>query len=143
MTTPRGSDQVRQLIEAFGGIPRELRKELRPRIRAAADPIATEMKRRASWSSRIPGAISIGTRLATTDIGVRLRSNADRAPHARPHENLGKPGTFRHPLFGNREKWVTGRARPFFFPAVIAHRDQVSEAAAEAIDQAARLSGWR
>jgi hypothetical protein len=135
-------DTLDALIADLGKIPPELRRHLRPAMRKAARPILADAKRRASWSSRIPGAISIRTSMSQRNPGVRLVVDAAKAPHARPFEGT-RGGQFRHPVWGNREVWVSQRARPFFFPAVYAHRDDVAREANSAVLAAARSAGFR
>jgi hypothetical protein len=115
---------------------------LRRRLKAAADPIRAQVRANASWSRRIPGAVSIGTKFTKRSTGVFIKVNSKRAPHARPLENNGQPGTFRHPVFG-RDVWVVQRARPFFFADTARHMPQVEQAAIEAINDAARAVGFR
>lgn len=138
-----GSAGVRLLARNLEGIPKDVRKELRPRLRRAVEPIRAAAQSNASWSSRIPASIKISTSFSgSVSGGVFLRAAAAVAPHARPFENQGKPGTFRHPVFGNREVWVPQRARPFLFPAVRAGRDRVIGAVEDAINDAAASAGF-
>lgn len=139
-----GSPEVRRLITDLEQVPKSLRRELGARLRKAAQPIQAEARRNASWSSRIPGAITMRTRFSGKKPGVMLRVNARAAPHARAYEGLTSRGTtFRHPTFGHRDRWVTQAERPFLFPAADRHADNVVEAVGEAIDASARLHGWR
>lgn len=121
-------DSVRGLVRAWGRVPIELRRELRPALRHAGEELRSDMRRRASYSSRIPGAIGLTVSFSAKGGGIRLRVNSRKAPHARVLErgNLGgRAGTFRHPVFGDRDHWVTQETRPFFFPALKAGRTQV------------------
>lgn len=126
------------LIADLGKIPPELRRVLRPAMKKAASPILEDAKRRASWSTRIPGAISIKTSFAGTAYrsGVRLVVDSKKAPHARPYESgSARNRELRHPVFADPEKdrtewtWVEEKTRPFFFPAV---RDGLPEARRQA-----------
>jgi hypothetical protein len=139
MSIDRG--QLQALIRDLGAIPPTVRKTMRPAINRAGRRVLSQMKTNAAWSTRIPGAISMRSATGGT-VGVRFRVNADRAPHARPYENDGAPGTFRHPVFGNREVWVAQAARPFFYRAVQDNADAVVEALGDAIEQAAREHGF-
>lgn len=111
-----------------------LRKELKQLLRVDIIPAA---KRHSSWSSRIPGQI----KPQVTGKRLGLRVAARKAPHARPFEGISG-ATFRHPVFGNRENWVTQSARPFLKPAVTSNRDEFMAAAGAAINDAAREAGW-
>jgi hypothetical protein len=95
-----------------------LQVELRRGIREAAAPMVAAVKANASWSSRIPGAVSAKPSFTAKRAGVTIQVNAKAAPEARPLENQGKGGTFRHPVYGHRNNWVDQAARPFFFSAV-------------------------
>ncbi|MGH3097896.1 MAG: HK97 gp10 family phage protein [Streptosporangiales bacterium] len=141
--TVGGRGEVAELVRDLDDIPPELRRLLRPKLRAAAQPIVARARRKASWSTRIPSAIKVQTSFSGRHPGVFIRVDATKAPHARPFENLGKPGTFRHPVFGDREVWVNQKARPFLFPAVEAAGPHVREVVSDAISDAARLHGFR
>lgn len=137
--------QLDQLVADLSKLPRAVRRELQPALERAARPIERDLKRRASWSSRIPDAVSVdasaGGRLFGRAPGVRLRVDARKAPHARPLE--GMTGRLRHPVFGNREAWVGQPVRPFFAPAIVAGQAGVTRAVDEAVQAAARTAGFR
>lgn len=132
---------VRDLKQLEGG--KQITAALRKNLKAAADPIKRQVRGNASWSTRIPAAVAIGTAFTTKRTGIFIRVNAKKAPHARPFENSGRPGSFRHPVFGNREVWVQQQARPFFFNETASHMPQVEQAAADAVDEAAKAAGFR
>lgn len=108
----------------------------RARIRAAAAVVAEDAKGRASFSTRIPETIKV----RGTGFGVKIVAGGPAAPDAAPLENRGREGEFRHPVFGNRENWVSQKAHPFLAPALEAHREMVAaeiEAAVfEAVERA-------
>lgn len=137
-----GRAELKKLIEDFGKIPPDLRKELRPAIRKGATPILDQMRSNASWSTRIPRATKISTSLAGSNPGVSIVVNARQAPHARVYEHGGSPGNFRAPLFGDRNRWFAHRARPFFYRAVDQKGDEVVKAVADAIDTVAKRHGF-
>ncbi len=128
----------RQATRDLRAMPTEIRREIRPGIRKAVQPIVSDARGRASWSSRIPGAI----RVALLKRGVEIKVSRKRAPHARPYENRGRPGIFRHPMFGDRDWWVAQRARPFLWPAVRAHIDEVQKAITDVVERVARKHGF-
>lgn len=131
---------MKALKEMEGGKP--LANALRKNLRKAADPVKARVQANASWSSRIPGAVSIGTSFSAKKTGIFIRVNASKAPHARPLENDGKQGVFRHPVFGSKT-WVSQRARPFFFPEAARHMPEVEKAVLEAVEEAAKAAGFR
>lgn len=131
---------VREAVRALGKAGPELRKELRPQLRAAGSVIRNDMRSRSAYSSRIPGAIGMTLRFDARGGGIRFSVNAKRAPHARVLErgNLGgRATTFRHPVFG-RDWWVSQATRPFFFPALIAGRGVVKQRISDAVKASLR-----
>jgi hypothetical protein len=131
--------QLQALIGDLGELPPAFRKAARPHMLTAGRGVLELMRSHASWSSRIPSAISMTA--SSTAIGVRFRTNAARAPHARPYEGIsGDP--FRAPLFGDREHWYPHAARPFFYRSVQEGAGRVVEALGEALDQAAAETGF-
>lgn len=131
-------DNFEQVIADLRAIPREVRRELTPVLKQAGDAAAADARGRAAWSSRIPGAIRVVVRYGGRRPGVALRVSARRAPHARPFEGLGRPGTFRHPGWGDREHWYAQARRPFGWPAVLARRDETQWDVNEVVMSAAR-----
>jgi len=125
---------ITNLARRLGRVPAGLRKELRPKLRAGAGSIKSDMQDRASWSTRIPAAI----RTSDSGSGVQISVDSAPAPHARPYEGHGN-STFVHPVFGDREVLVTQSTRPFFYPAVKAGKDQLKRKISEAV--AATLRG--
>lgn len=132
---------ARAMLTELRAVPLAARSEVRSRARAIAGPALADAKRRASWSSRIPGAMYVQTRFTADTTRVSLKVRAAQAPHARAYENLGRPGTFRHPVHG-RDVWVAQRARPFLFPAAEAHMERVYTELVHAVDAAARRAGF-
>lgn len=109
------------------------RRELRKAIRTGLSGIARDAKGRASWSTRIPGAITVGARLSGSPGGYVKVAGA-KAPHGRPYEGV-TGSTFRHPVFGG-PAWVTQSARPFLFPAAQAGLPAARDAIAAGVDRA-------
>ena len=136
---------LRKLYTDLKGLPGNLRVELRRGIKAAAQPIADRVKANAGWSTRIPGAVQVKPSFSAKGTGVSIVVNPGRAPEGAPLENKGRSGTFRHPVYGNRDVWVSQPARPFFY-STAASSSSVS-AAEKAIlnvaDTVARKAGFR
>lgn len=133
------SRQLARASKDLRAMSQEVRKELRPKIREAAEPIVSQARTNASWSSRIPRAI----RLSSTRRGVDIRVNQAKAPHARPYEGITGTSKFRHPVMGNRDRWVDQATRPFLEPAVAKHRGKVRAALIRLVEDAARRHGFR
>jgi hypothetical protein len=137
------SEEIRKLTKELDGIPKELRKQLRPALKAAAEPIVADAKGRASWSARIPRAITLSVRLGQRDPGVSIRVRSTAAPHGRPYEGITGNASFRHPVFGHRDRWVAQATRSYLAPAAEAGMDGVLAASVEVVDQVAREQGFR
>jgi hypothetical protein len=132
------ASQIEFLLEQFRDVPKELRPAIRKAVKSAADSFVSDVKADASWSSRIPNAVRIFTSFSQSRPGVRVRVDSKRAPHARPYEGLapgGNRSAFRHPVYGNRDAWVTQSTRPFFRPNVEKHREKVLSAIETALIQ--------
>lgn len=162
------SEQITIDTSSFSKFARDLRKvqpalakQLRKELKVAGEIVATQARVNASFSTRIPRTIKVraagstikvvaGESLAENArrIGAKSKSLAHRAYMNSSHigeavalENDGKPGTFRHPVFGNRDKWVSQQARPFLHPAVLTHRKAAVDAAERALRTAFREAG--
>lgn len=56
---------------------------------------------------------------------------------------MGQGGTFRHPVFGNREEWVSQATRPYAWPAIRGRIPQITADVGTAYENAARECGFR
>lgn len=137
------SKELRKLAKELDGIPKELRKRLRPALKAAAEPIVADARGRASWSTRIPRAITLSVRFGQRDPGVSIRVRGKAAPHGRPLEGITGNASFRHPVFGHRDRWVAQQTRPYLVPAAEAGMEDALAAVAQTVDQVAREHGFR
>jgi len=135
--------ELRKLAKDLDGIPKELRKAMRPALKAAAEPIVQDAKSRASWSTRIPRAISLSVRFSARNPGVSIRVRRGAAPHGRAYEGITGASDFVHPVFGHRDREVSQATRPYLEPAVLAGADEVVSAVAETVDRVAREQGFR
>lgn len=105
--------------------------------------------RAGAWSTRIPSAITMLGYTNTTlgRAGVELRvAVTEQAPHARAYEGISQQGSihhFRHPVFGNREVWVSQTTRPYLWPAVRGRQNAMRSAMEQVVEQAARECGFR
>lgn len=133
------ADQLRRAAIDLRAMSTEVRREIRPALKKAAEPMVSTARANASWSQRIPGAI----RLAVVKRGVDIRVSKRKAPHARPYEGIGGNAQFRHPVHGNRDRWVSQKTRPFLEPAVKAHRSEIRPRLLAIVDEAARRHGYR
>jgi bacteriophage HK97-gp10 putative tail-component len=127
-------------IEAadFAALQRDLKKAngdalklFRTAAKAGGDKVASKARATISGvSQRIADSIKV----YANNKGVQVRAGGAKAPHAAAFENLGKEGTFRHPVFGNRQVWVSQEAHPFLLPALTDDvLDEVAEAFLDAL----------
>lgn len=131
-------NEVTTFTQQLRDAPRETRREVANAIRKEAKPLLRDMQSRASWSSRIPGALQMRVSGSGKKAGsVRITVDHRQAPHARPYEGVQQRGSgmFRHPVFG-RDWWVSEPTRPFFMPAVRAHGPRIRGAIEDAVIKA-------
>lgn len=138
------ANEVRDFIKDFGKVPKDFRSELRPALRVIGNEVRAEAQRRSAWSKRIPAATRVSVGFTKRNPGVSVVVNRVKAPHARPLENRGLNGMFRHPVFGHKDrKWEEQPARPFLAPAAEAKADNAAAKVADVWDIAARRAGFR
>lgn len=137
-----GTRELGKLVADIQAMPTEIRRELRPGLRTAGSAAKDNVGRHASWSSRIPGAVSVKVLTGKKDPGIFLRVSAARAPHARPFEGMSGNGSFRHPVFGTNT-WVSQSTRPFLRLGAQESIKDVISAADQAVIAAARRAGFR
>lgn len=116
----------------IAALDRTAKNALRREMRGIGNEMAADAKTNASWSTRIPGAIQVRTRLTGKRPGVRIRVNSDQAPHGRVYEDITGRGSFRHPVFGT-DSWVPQASRPFLKRAVLSNLPQAKRRLAEAV----------
>ena len=141
---PRASQSGIPIVadtRALSRLARDLRKAApeaalaaRLRIRGAAEVVAEDARQRASFSKRIPATVKV----RGSGLSVKIIAGGDAAPDAAPLENQGRQGQFRHPVFGNRDRWVSQQARPFLAPALDAHREMVAREIEDAVYEAVK-----
>lgn len=140
-----GAAGVRIVARDLARIPEDLRAATRTKLRAAGSTVLREAASNASWSSRIPAAMSLQTSLTGRTPGVAIVVNTARAPHARPFEGI-VADTWRHPVFersGRPTPWVEQAARPYLLPAARSGYDVVVAGVEEAIDEVLSKAGFR
>lgn len=127
-------------IEAtdFAALQRDLKKAnvdalklFRDAAKKGGDKVATAARAAISGTSQ---RISDSIRVLANNKGVQIKAGGAKAPHAAPFENEGKSGTFRHPVFGNRNVWVSQPAHPYLLPSLTDDiLDEVAEAFLDAL----------
>lgn len=109
---------------------KELQASMRRRLRAAAAPVVVQVKAKAAeHSTTIPKTISLSMRYTGKRAGAYIISRKSKMPPG--HEPL--PGLFeykakfRHPVYGNRENWVSQTGYPFLRMTVMKAAPQLRQ----------------
>jgi bacteriophage HK97-gp10 putative tail-component len=134
--------ELQKLIDDFGEIPADLRRELPKAVKEAAKPMLGQMKANSAWSTRIPSSIRLsGSFSSGGGAGIRIIGGNANTPHAVLYEGLhGDP--FRAPLYGDREHWYPHAARPFFYKAVNEKGAEVVEKVGDAVMEVVHRHGF-
>lgn len=128
------------LLRALSRIPRELHRQIRPRLREVGQDTMREAAVNASWSTRIPRALSVRVTLAGRRPGVSIRASLKIAPHARALEGI-IDDPFKHPVFGDYGIWVSQAARPYLLPATHAAGPRLRQTVVEILDDVHKRVG--
>lgn len=140
----RTKNDLADLIADLGGkMPKEIKAQIRPLLRKTGQGALLAVRGNAAWSTKIPRATRLQISLAGKRPGVAIVTQRTKAEGARPLEHQGKPGRVRHPLFGNRKKWVVQPARPFMTQEAPKWQAEVRKGIGDAIDQVARRNEFR
>lgn len=138
-----GANQLADLAKQLKAIGNnDLRKELLAGIRKAAKPMAQSAKDRAE--RELPKAGGLNEVVAKSKFSTRTRT-AGRTPGVRvvasnPHDIKALDrGRLRHPVYGNRNAWVTQKVTPgWFTDAMLDNADEVRREILAALDRVAR-----
>ena len=129
------ASEYSQLATDLARLEPALRRRVGAKLRTAGQETLDVGRRNASWSRRIPGAMSMRFTTRGRFPGVIITVDANAAPHARPFEGIVR-SAFKHPLFGDRNDWYEQAARPFLRPAAKQTGARVNRLTREAIDEA-------
>lgn len=124
--------QVAKQIRAFDV---DLAKKTTKELRALSITAVGAARQEASWSRQIPSLI----KPTVTQAGAGIRVAAKPTPVGVLNER--KRGEWRHPVFGNKDVWVTQRARASVRPVLEKIGPQLKEAGERAIGEAKREAG--
>ena len=115
----RGADQFLALSKALKHAGRtELRKELNKAMRVGAKPLIP--KARAEAMRRLPQRGGLAKQVAKEPARVQTRTGKDPGVRVvvgkkRGGARMANRGVVRHPVFGNRGKWVEQKVQPGWF----------------------------
>ena len=120
--------ELRDLAMAVKAADPELAKSLRAELKKAGNVVASQARMNAPTKT-IPNTIKV----RTYGFNVSVVAGGGNTPAA-AFEHGGVPGSFRHPLFGNRDHWYSQAAQPFLFPAFEARQPQLVSGIIGALD---------
>lgn len=159
-----GVAKMRELGIALKGADKTLRLELGAAVRAAANPIVSDVRAavmgipvggahggglvaRAAFATRRPRAghglratiaAATGLRVRTTGkaSGVQIRVNVARLPtdQRKLPRDLDSPSGWRHPVFGDTKTWVAQAGHPYFKVTIARHAPMVRARIETAMD---------
>jgi hypothetical protein len=136
---------VSELAATFGVLPAELKAALKPAVLEAAGLIGDKASDNASFSSWIPGAVSVSASFSGSGGGAVVKGAERGFPHSgevRTYEGNGEsPTPFLRPVFG-RHPGVPAMTQPFLGPAVEDEREPAIGVIAEAVAAVARANGF-
>lgn len=132
-------DVLRDIRGVKGATSRNMAKEMK----GAGKKILADARSRASWSSRIPGALAIHVTRNRGAQGIDVVGKTSKAPHLRLYE-FGRGGkSFRAPLYGDREHWYSHSTRPFIVPAIAKNAKEFREAVLKSATDAFKQAGFK
>ena len=118
--TVTGADDFYRLSKALKAAGRtELRKELNAELRKAGKPLID--RTRAAARSDLPSRGGLAAQVAREPQRIQVRTGARTAGvrvvvgRRRGGARGANRGVIRHPVFGNRDKWVNQRVEPGWF----------------------------
>lgn len=140
-----GIAELRRFAKSFpDGLPKDLRKEMRPLLRQRGQAALLRARNNSTWSTRIPGSLRLGVTFSKKTAGVTLTSNRRKAPHGRAYAGQGLNRFFRAPTGNPPEPWVRHRTRPWFFDAADKELTKdIDRGIGEVVDQVARAHGFK
>lgn len=167
----KGAENFRTLAAYMKGpATKELRKNLSKQLRIAAKPAIADVKttvrslpvrsiggggtaqRRAHRGGKgrahgLRASIAAGVRLEVRygdrpDVKIVVRPNLPADQRTLPR-HLNKPGGWRHPVYGHRDRWVKQVGGPYFDRVIFAHRQQMVTDVVKALDATAQTIAAR
>lgn len=138
------TSDFKKLIRALRKADSELAVTVRKGLRASGEIVAERARDIASeHSTSIPPTIKVRTAGAAVavvagggDVAIAELFELGNARGAK--SVMAGAATFRHPVFGNGDRWVTQATHPFLAPALEESLPEVETAVTEALDVAVK-----
>ncbi|SMF86130.1 hypothetical protein [Streptomyces sp. Amel2xC10] len=149
----RTGDDLRRIARELNRMDnQELKKRFRKELRAVAQPYVPLVRNSIrnipskrpytaeGLRGRMVKATRIEVRTVGRDAGVAIRVDGRKMPPSMKALPKGMEGTkrWRHPVFGNRENWVTQKPSPYFFKVVRLAGVAGRRAASQVVDSITR-----
>lgn len=137
--------EMKELAVALKAVSAESVKAFYDSLKVGGEIVAAQARQNANAFPREYGGT---TRIADSIVvkrragRVRVQAGGTSAPEAAPLEAGGLGGTFRHPVFGDRENWVSQKAHPYLVPAALTEEPKVVAIVNEAVVAAFRRLGF-
>jgi hypothetical protein len=142
--------QYRALAQRLRGADKELQRNLRRRIRQEGQPVLSAVRAAAAGiemtspggsaggsgrSTGLRARLAAATKLSVTASGISFQVQESKVdPRYGDVLTAGSEGhTWRHPVFGNRNAWVTQHGTPWFYPTVRAAQPAFRRAVEQAM----------
>lgn len=113
----------------------EISKAFNSEIKGAVEKHVAQPAR-LRWAENSSQRNTIRTLRSGLTVRVQAGAGENHPGQAKAFENNGDAGTFRHPVFGNRDVWVDQDAHPFLGPSLVAGGDGVMTDVANAVEKA-------
>jgi hypothetical protein len=139
-----GTEGLTGLAERIRAVVVETPADQEKTVEAAAELLAIEARRRASFSEKTQAAIKVVPGEAVDNI-VSAAVEADGILPTLFEKGSPSHGTkfWNHPVYGNREAWVSQETHPYLKPALLAMAEALAERMGLGVDEflAERLDG--
>ena len=146
--SPELATSLRKELRNAGGL---LVQDVRAAVRGQArgERIAKQTRRghhkagaKVSFRDAIASATSLKIVAGTTRQGISVVTDASKMPeNIRAMAKAWNKKSFRHPVFGNRDRWVNQDGRPYFGSVINEHVAEVQEAMNTALSEALEKIG--
>lgn len=146
-----GGRDLRQLAQALrtAGDPQKIRGDLRKDVAAAMKPMQQAVQdnvkatpARGAKHTGLRRDVARATRIRVLASSAQAAVKLEVAPSRMPAGKRSLPalldgrGRWRHPVYGNRNAWVTQASHPFFWRGVQPHIQDVRDAVVDAVERA-------
>lgn len=118
------ADSLDKLAAQMKAAPRQVRSGYRKGLKEIGNEIRDDAKRRIADKPETAKLLKTYTRMPAT---VGVRGGSKDHPVAKLLEGGGRPGYWKHPLFGNRHDWYKEKREPHLLPAFKAHQKDATK----------------